>query len=412
MRLLWRLLAVSLIASSGLASSAIDPFPSEAASANPNTVCLGSICTVSFTFTGDYYSWIAPYSTTYTVEVWGAQGGNAGYNGTLQQAGGKGGYARGDINLAEQSGMYIYVGGQGEGQTYLATPAWAPGGWNGGGAGYVGSSSSNGRGSGGGGATDIRLNGTALANRVIVGGGGAGGVIYTQNGTNYPGVGGGLSGGGGATTSDDATRPYNGKGGTQLAAGARGNNCGYSAWDPAGLGVGGRSEGNSTYGGSGGGGGYYGGGGSGCGMAGGGGSGYVGGVTNSTLTAGSASMPNPAGSTMTGREGNGFARITYVYPSAVVSLSTAGNSLVASKGGTLVLTAASDSLGKVTFFADGKKIPGCISLSISVGTKTCTWKASVQKITQLRAVVSPTSGAPSGSSPEISVSVMKRTGTR
>ena len=45
-----------------------------------------------------------------------------------------------------------------------------------------------------------------------------------------------------------------------------------------------------------------------CGVlgAGGGGSGYIGGVSSSETIAGNASMSDPDGSTMTGREGNGL----------------------------------------------------------------------------------------------------------
>jgi hypothetical protein len=35
-------------------------------------------------------------------------------------------------------------------------------------------------------------------------------------------------------------------------------------------------------------------------------------MTNANTIAGNASMPNPAGGTMTGRSGNGYAKITYM----------------------------------------------------------------------------------------------------
>jgi hypothetical protein len=123
-------------------------------------------------------------------------------------------------------------------------------------------------------------------------------------------------------------------------------------------------------------------------------------------------MPNPSGGTMTGNAGNGIARITYTNAPAIVSLETNGNSRSVNKGQNLVLTATSDSIGKATFFADGKKIPGCISLVIPVGTRTCTWRASVQKISKLSVTVVPTSGAGTGYSSEILVSVTKRSGLR
>ena len=314
-------LALSFIAS---ALSTVSMQTANAVSANPSAVCSGATCTVTFTFTGDFYTWTVPSTARYTLEVWGSQGGSAGYNGTVLQAGGAGGYAKGDIDLTASNSISIYVGGQGAGLSGTSTSVIPDGGWNGGGTGYIGSSTSDYRGSGGGGATDIRVGGSALSNRVIVAGGGAGGVKYSGYGTNYPGVGGGLSGGNGSTATYNVSQPYNGKGGTQIAGGVKGQNCG-GAFDGT-LGTGGASEKSNGYGGGGGGGGYWGGGGGGCGMGAGGGSGYVGGVLSSTLTAGNASMPNPSGGTMTGRTGNGIARITYDNTISATTFSTSQTS--------------------------------------------------------------------------------------
>ena len=66
---------------------------------NPTPVCVSGTCTINFDTTGDYYLWSAPTTGTYTFQVWGAQGGNAGYDGTVYREGGKGGYAEGSINL-------------------------------------------------------------------------------------------------------------------------------------------------------------------------------------------------------------------------------------------------------------------------------------------------------------------------
>jgi len=73
-------------------------------------------------------------------------------------AGGRGGYAVGDVNLQKGDTLYIYVGGQPDG--------WE-GGFNGGGAGNI---SANATASGGGGATDIRIGTDSLFSRVIVAG--------------------------------------------------------------------------------------------------------------------------------------------------------------------------------------------------------------------------------------------------
>ncbi len=265
-----------------------------------------AVATVDFSFTGAQQTWTVPETGSYTIEAWGAQGGNAGYNGTISTYGGKGGYASGSISLTANQVIYIYVGGQGQGGTGSANNNQFLGGYNGGGYGYNGTGS-NQRGAGGGGGTDVRVLGTALSNRVLVAGGGAGGVYFPGYGVNNPGAGGGAIGVTGNTTGLGSTS-FHGKGGTQLAGGAGGTNGQTGGTGSAGNG------GNAVfygYGEAGAGGGYFGGGGSGAGTAAGGGSGYVGGVTSSTNTAGNASMPNPVGGTMTGRSGNGFLRITY-----------------------------------------------------------------------------------------------------
>ncbi len=98
--------------------------------------------------------------------------------------------------------------------------------------------------------------------------------------------------------------------GGQGEAGASGNTGRYGGFNGGGRG-GGYSTSSSTYccGG-------YGGGGAGSEYgaiyAGGGGSGYIGGVTSGQTIAGNASMPNPSGGTITGKTGNGYARITYL----------------------------------------------------------------------------------------------------
>jgi hypothetical protein len=298
-------------------ASLLTPGEATAVSSTPSAVCSGANCTVTFPYTGDYYLWVAPATGTYTFEVWGAQGGNAAYGASVTTYGGKGGYATGSISLTAGQNVYVYVGGQGEGGG-TATQNKLNGGFNGGGFGYNGSDSIN-RGGGGGGATDIRTTSNALSNRVIVGGGGAGGAYYPAYGTNYPGVGGGAAGVDGAVTNYNSPQ-YQGKGGTQSAGGAGGNNGSVGTAGQPGLG----GDAGHAYGFSeaGGGGGYYGGGASGTGMAGGGGSGYVGGVTATQNIAGNGTMPDPAGGNVTGRSGNGVARITYANATNPTAFST------------------------------------------------------------------------------------------
>jgi len=244
----------------------------------------------NFDYTGTQQEFIAPYNGTYQLEVWGAEGGNR--SGTA--SGGKGGYSCGQINLKKGDILYIYVGGNGnDGKGY-----------NGGG--QVGSTAVY-----GGGGTDIRKDGTELANRIIVAGGG-GSVGASYNAGAY----------GGGTTGGSASDGYGtgGGGATQTAGGS-----GYSVY-PASIGSLGKG-GNGYYASSGyggaGGGGYYGGGGVypdssvDDDRGGGGGSGYINTsvVSVASTKAGNTSIPttgtNLTGSTI-GRSGHGSCRIILV----------------------------------------------------------------------------------------------------
>lgn len=350
-------------------ATTLHPFSAEAVSANPTPDCsAGTTCTVTFAYTGDYYSWNAPASITYTFQIWGAQGGNAQYNGTVNTYGGKGGYATGTKDLSAGQTIYIYVGGQGTSSTNSLSDSLA-GGWNGGGNGWNGSSTSY-RGAGGGGASDIRIGGTAYSNRVIVAGAGGGGVNFPSYGANYPGVGGGTNGGDGYTANYAASTGYSGKGGTSTAGGAGGVNGGSGIAGALGLGgntnyyAGGYAEG-------GGGAGYYGGGGSGTGMGSGGGSGYVGGVTSGTMTSGDASMPDPAGGNMTGRSGNGVVKITYLNaptPTTFQTSEPANSKTVSTISYSLTFSQNVNSVAN-TDFSNAGTAAGCVfSISGSSGT--------------------------------------------
>lgn len=265
-------------------------------------VVIPSTQVFDFTYTGNYQLFVVPYTGVYKLETWGAQGGN-----TSSFAGGKGGYATGRLNLTAGTNLYVYVGGQ-------ATST--AGGFNGGGAGGGGYDFP---GVGGGGATDIRINTNSLTNRIIVAGGGGGGNHATSSTGGY---GGGPAGGdGGTQVSYCVSAP--GGGGKDYTGGIGGTNassCGTSGSGSAGLlgsgGVGGIGYNSGTFGsGSGGGGGYYGGGGGGgggnYGSAGGGGSAYTGTLTSATSIPGNSAMPGPTGTNITGRVGNGFAKITF-----------------------------------------------------------------------------------------------------
>ena len=251
----------------------------------------------TFSYTGSQQTFTVPSEvSTITIKVWGGQGGSGGYYSSTNycSTGGKGGYATGDLSVTAGSTVYVYVGGHGEGfatcNTYMRNQAQKFGGWNGGGNGYGGTYP----GTGGGGASDIRYGGTSISDRkIIAGGGGGGGNAYTSTQLSNGGAGGGAS----AETMANSTQFYNRTAGA-AATQSSGNSNGVG------------SNGSANFAG-GGGGGYYGGGTGQNSTGGGGGSGYIGGVSNGTNIAGNASMPNPDGGTMTGREGNGLIVISW-----------------------------------------------------------------------------------------------------
>ena len=257
--------------------------------------------TTTFSYTGAAQTFTVPAGvTSIDVEVSGAAGQSVG--GSI---GGNGGKATGILAVTPGQILNIYVGGQ---------LGYNGGGIAGTGGGYVSGS--------GGGASDIRVGGTALSNRVIVGGGGGGSgrsTCSTQNGGAGAGPGGlagvgdgaygtdggvsggGVSGGGGCGSCCSSSRGGGGggqnggggAGGYGTSTGGTGGGCGSGNSDPFGggtgtnptggcFGIGG--DGGSMYngGGGGGGGGWYGGGAGGgnWGSGGGGGSSYIGGVTS------------------------------------------------------------------------------------------------------------------------------------
>ena len=224
----------------------------------------------NFAYTGTPQTFTVPATGTYLLETWGAEGGGVRLSGNSNSgSGGLGGYSKGEITLTKGDVVSVYVGGHGKSSYYGS----AEGGWNGGGAGY--GSSDTEPGNGGGGASDIRLNGTSLSDRVIVAGGGGGG---GEDPSDSYGHGGGLTGTG--YPAYDATQSYV----------ANGGSLGFGA--------------STGYGdGGGGGGGYYGGGtlssssGGADTQGGGGGSGYISGLVNAVTT--------PAI-----RQGHGLASIT------------------------------------------------------------------------------------------------------
>jgi len=104
--------------------------------------------------------------------------------------------------------------------------------------------------------------------------------------------------------------------------------------------------------------------------------------------------------------------ITVVNGVTTVSLSLAGGVTTVGKGQSIVITANVDQAGRISFTADGKRLPGCTNLSVSGVSKTCNWKPAVRKQVNLSARLVPTNSAYSTSSASLSVLVVSRTGTR
>ena len=261
--------------------------------------------TINFRYTGAEQTYTIPDGVdSVLMQVWGAEGGDGdNYSGTgAPHNGGKGGYSVGKMPVSAGDVLYVYVGQKGLHNAGSSTA------WNGGGA--IGVTSYP-MGSGGGG-TDIRVGGNTLYHRVIVAGGGGGG-----GNCSIGGAGGGLSGIQPATSTQFSSR---------VAGVGGGQTTGYQ------FGVGQGLNGENLTGG--GGGGWYGGSQGTNSTGGGGGSGYVytaatagsypaGCMLNSSryldnaqTIAGDMAFPDTTyrGTTETGHEGNGYARIITLGP--------------------------------------------------------------------------------------------------
>ena len=231
-----------------------------------------SLSVIDYDYTGDEQAYVVPEDGVYTLETWGASGGDV----DSSNKGGYGGYSIGKVSLNKGDILYINVGGSGN--TTTAFDKIAEGGYNGGGdaintnhdcISYLSGS--------GGGATHIATKSGLLSTLsdsldsiLIVSGGGGG-----SNNCGYGNYGSGGSGGGVNGVSADSSGGSNtyGLGATQETFGCdnRGGKCGSF-----GQGYSGTKSQYSTGGGSG----LYGGG-AGRISGSGGGSGYIG---NAKLT--------------------------------------------------------------------------------------------------------------------------------
>ena len=256
-----------------------------------------------FTFQASSQTYEVGVTGRYLVQLWGASGGG---NSSMS---GKGGYTEGYVTLNAGDTLYINTGGQGSMST---NGVKANGGFNGGGDSGV--STSNFAGSGGG-ATDIRLNGNQLSNRILVAGGGGGaGSVNDSIYYCYGGNGGGTTG-----TSCDKCGEYIGGAGTQSAGGVKSTystNITTAATNGA-AGTGGRgssySSDGTTYAAGGGGGGYFGGAGGTRYGSGGGGSGYCGTASSCVTLDGNNLFLKPTDETYEkGHTGDGYVKMTLI----------------------------------------------------------------------------------------------------
>jgi prepilin-type N-terminal cleavage/methylation domain-containing protein len=269
--------------------------------------------TFNFNYTGNSQTFNVPITGKYKIELWGAQGGLRTWD-DRGFVGGKGALVQGIIHLSQNEILYVYVGGKGGDTTGTERGL---GGYNGGGLGGIAEFTTWRGGPGGGGATDVRIGGTSLVNRIMIAAGGAG---TASHNSGYHG--GGLEGQG-----DYRETGYTG--GTQTSGGAAWHNdpAYTNTMTPGTFGQGGMggttSSGSGHWAGSGGGGGYYGGGGGGINSSGGGGSSFISGHTGCNAVNSSSShtgQPNHfSGYIFTEsqmflgiKDGNGYARITFI----------------------------------------------------------------------------------------------------
>jgi streptogramin lyase len=85
------------------------------------------------------------------------------------------------------------------------------------------------------------------------------------------------------------------------------------------------------------------------------------------------------------------------------------------KGVNQTLTATASTTGTATFFANGKRIPGCISKPVTGTapiTVTCTWKPITSGGVNLSAILTPSDTAVAGVRSQLTLSVGRRTTTR
>ena len=396
--------------------------------AQVNTAYSGSTLANAVTInTQGIQEWVVPTSGNYSFEVVGAHG--AASTGASNTRGGRGAYITARKNLTSGTRLYIVVGQAG---------------------------TANLNHGGGGGASFVQLGvGSDTSTLIVAGGGGGTRTGATANGgdasTATSGTSTGVSYNIGTTTtffsntvansypSQTSTPPQGtasnaftrvglgglasisnfGDGGAGWLGDGYDDNSGSTtaAVKLSGTAIGGGGAvgtlggfgggGNGTGGNGGGGGGGYTGGNSGY-IAGGGGS-FVNGFETQTITIDIARSFNRSGTPV-----HGYVTITLLTPAAptTVSLSVAGNVRSVIKGNSINLTAVVGSPGRITFYVNGKRIPGCINRSVTTSIE-CSWKPPVQGSVSITAVLIPTDTSfTQTTSSNLALTASKRTTTR
>jgi hypothetical protein len=97
---------------------------------------------------------------------------------------------------------------------------------------------------------------------------------------------------------------------------------------------------------------------------------------------------------------------------AGVSVELAASSVTANKGTRIQITATVSQPGKVNFYWNNKKIPGCVQ-RVATSTANCNWKPAVQGIWNIHAILYPTNNSYSVStSNRLSIQILRRVGSR
>jgi hypothetical protein len=362
------------------ASGRLGPTQSQVTTAYTGTTLANSV-TVN---TQGIQDWVVPATGAYSILAVGAKGGG--------NNGGRGARIYGEFALTQGTILKILVGQRGTasfntsagggGGSFIwrsnetATPLISAGGGGGqGGAGRAGVDAT---------ITTSGTKGTTGATSDAAGAGGVNGNPGTSaaNGNFWSAAAGAgwkansvVAGGYGGDNQNFAYSPLNGgMGGMKFKNTSGATDCGDNSGGFGGGGGGGGSAtaapascGGAGENGVGGGGGGYSGGGNGSNDsstnrgAGGGGGSYNSG-TNQSATEGFNSS-------------DGYVTITFLVDPAATSvdLSIAGNVSSASKSSNIALTATVGAPGKITFFANGKRIPGCISKIVTTSI-ICNWK--------------------------------------